>query len=622
MAIAVNNLWAGGDPDYDEISLNTHPMPGEAGLRAVISEDEKRRLDQLEQAMNIACKASEKYLEKESHVDQTLVAAARAANEEYQLYKEELFDNHSKLSADVTRGNFDPTPPGKVGEVLGRTTIIAASAMGMLMNTRGGYYEGVEGVNNGGRDFRFGIELARRKGLPFLPYDLSIDDMVAYVRAIQEGHPLYTEPVFVHMKTTVHRARQLLMGMVPDAALYIKDDQERPLAVISRRDVGMNRAGKITNTEMNDSHPIQDLEGIIMGQEIITAPWGISAADAKELMRSNRLLRQLPILDEQGRIRAKLTKLNIHHYEGMQKYKFDTTPHAAVAIGVSNTEDMIKRTEAAVDAGASFIQFETAHAYRRDIVRKFKQGFMPAIAEGMTPQEEVDSIKAQAKDFRAVMKHIKTKYKDRPILIGFGTVTSPEAVRLLAALGVDVVKIGIGGGNQCTTFDATGVGGPPFRYFWECGKAAAALGIKIMADGGLDRRRRISTVAGIDGVAEEQIGTLFGGTAEAASPAIWNAKTGEWEKEVYGEASRKGMRLRAEASGRAIDEDEDLVLHAEGQVAMKKVATDQFGTVGGVQLGAVTAMASTASYLNAANMEEYQRNAHFRRISRTQTKVS
>jgi IMP dehydrogenase/GMP reductase len=266
----------------------------------------------------------------------------------------------------------------------------------------------------------------------------------------------------------------------------------------------------------------------------LTAPLGISAKEAKELLRANPLIKEVPIVDEQGRIRHKLTKLNILHYEAMAKYKFDTTPHAGVAIGVSNTEDMIKRTEAAVEAGASFITFETAHAYRRDVVRKFQKNFMPTIAEAMSPAEEVEAIKAQAKDIRAVIKHMKAKYKDRSILIGFGTVTSPEAVRLLAALGVDVVKVGIGGGSQCTTFDATGVGGPPFRYFWDCGKAAAALGIQIMADGGIDRRRRTSMLAGIDGLGLQQFGTWYGGTAEAASPAILNDKTGKWEKEARG----------------------------------------------------------------------------------------
>jgi IMP dehydrogenase len=621
MAIAVNDLWAGGDPHYDEISLNTHPMPGEERLLAVITDDEKKKLKYLEDQMKETCGVSEGYIEKEACPHPIHIAKARRANEEYQLYREELFDKHPELSADVTRGNFDPTPPGKVGEVLGRTTMMAASAMGMLMNTRGGYYDGVEDLN-GERDFRFGIELARRKGLPVLPYDLSINDMTDYIRAIREAHPLYTEPVFIHMKTTVHRARQLLMGMVPDAALYVKDEQGRPLAVVSRREVGMNREGEITDTKINVL-TIQDLkEKIIKGKNILTAPLGISAKEAKELLRANPLIKEVPIVDEQGRIRHKLTKLNILHYEAMAKYKFDTTPHAGVAIGVSNTEDMIKRTEAAVEAGASFITFETAHAYRRDVVRKFQKNFMPTIAEAMSPAEEVEAIKAQAKDIRAVIKHMKAKYKDRSILIGFGTVTSPEAVRLLAALGVDVVKVGIGGGSQCTTFDATGVGGPPFRYFWDCGKAAAALGIQIMADGGIDRRRRTSMLAGIDGLGLQQFGTWYGGTAEAASPAILNDKTGKWEKEAYGEASRRGMELRAAANGREVDEDEDLVLHAEGQVVMKEVSTGQFGTVGGIQLGIVSAMASTASYLDSVNMEEYQKNARFRRISKTQTKVS
>lgn len=617
MAIAVNDLWAGGDPDLDELSINEHTMPGEAQLREVITADESKLLTELELEMRAACGASELYVDQHGDVDDALVNEAKKHNRAYQNYREGLFKKHPALDADVSRGDFNPKAPGKVGEVLGKTTMVASAAMGMLLNPRGGYAKGLEDLN-GSVDHRFGIMMARRYGLPILGYDATIDDLTSYIHAIRTAPRDYTEPVFARMNTSVSRARELLMGQTHDAAIFIKDDSGKLRALVSRSDVGLDRHGRVSNSNgVVPNRDIGTLDTISRDGQIITAKQGISIAEAKALMKHHRI-RQLPILDEQGNVRHKLTRLDVLHSEGLAKFKLDGPMNVGVAIGVSNSKDMIARAEAAIEAGAVFLTFETAHAYRRDVIRKFQDTFMPAVAEALSPAEEKAIIESYAKDIQATIEHIKGKYKDRPILIGFGTVTSPEAVRLLEALGVDVVKVGIGGGGQCTTFDATGVGGPPFRYCWDCGKAAAALGIQIMADGSMNSRRRTGTMAGVTGTGLLQIGTWFGSTAEAASPAELN-DNGEWVKETYGEASQRAIQIRAEAQGKEVDEDDDLANHAEGKVVMAKMAHGQFGTVGGIMLGVVQAMASTASYVDAKNMKQYQKNARIRRITKTAT---
>jgi CBS domain-containing protein len=630
MAIADNNLWANGDPDFDEISTNTNPLPGEARLRSVCSEHELKKLDRLQRAQIKYCERSENYIDTYNRPNPLFVQEARKANEAYVFFRESLFEKHPSIDSDQSRGDFDPTPPGYTGEVLGGITMVASAAMGMLDDMHSGYYQDVEAANTleavhgmpGKKqtlDLRCVIELWRRKCLPVFSYDHTIEDLQLGMRAIRDAHPLYCEPVFVLESTTTERARALLMGQPHDSALYVKDRQGRLKRIITRTDVGLDAKGKMLNGTFPNT--VGQLE-LAPRSEIITAQMGITLDEAKHLMAGKRSPKRLPILDAEGKVRHTLSNIQCQYAEKIGNY-FKDKPvqrNIGVAIGISNKEDMLARIDTAIKEGATFITLETAHAYRRDVIRKFKQDFLPQMEESMSDEEQVAYVREHRKNVRAVIKHIREKAKDRKILIGFGTVTSPEAVRLLAALGVDIVKVGVGGGEQCTTFDASNVGGPPFGYFWRCGKAAAALGIQIMADGGIKSRRRFSLVSSLHGVGLLQMGSWPGYTAEAASPPMYN--NGVWERLMYGEASPHKKKLQSKRKGREMDDDDLLVHHSEGQVIHAPLATGQFAYLGGIALGCVQAQASNAAYSDAVTTEECQNAAHIRRITKTSTKVA
>ena len=65
-----------------------------------------------------------------------------------------------------------------------------------------------------------------------------------------------------------------------------------------------------------------------------------------------------------------------------------------------------------------------------------------------------------------------------------GNVVTGDMVMELILAGVDIVKVGIGGGSVCTTRTKTGIAYPQLSAVIECADAAHGVGGHIIADGG------------------------------------------------------------------------------------------------------------------------------------------
>lgn len=66
-----------------------------------------------------------------------------------------------------------------------------------------------------------------------------------------------------------------------------------------------------------------------------------------------------------------------------------------------------------------------------------------------------------------------------------GNVATADAYKFLCDLGVDAVKVGIGGGSICTTRYKTGFHVPTAYAVWECATNADGYDTPIIADGGI-----------------------------------------------------------------------------------------------------------------------------------------
>lgn len=66
-----------------------------------------------------------------------------------------------------------------------------------------------------------------------------------------------------------------------------------------------------------------------------------------------------------------------------------------------------------------------------------------------------------------------------------GNVATPEITEELILAGADIIKVGIGSGNACSTRIKTGIGYPQLSAIIECADAAHGLGGHIVGDGGI-----------------------------------------------------------------------------------------------------------------------------------------
>lgn len=125
------------------------------------------------------------------------------------------------------------------------------------------------------------------------------------------------------------------------------------------------------------------------------------------------------------------------------------------------------------------------------------------------PNISIDIANAHGSRLVSVLRDIRSKFT-QPIIM-CGNVCIPEAVKLLGDNGADVIKLGIGGGNQCLTSIKTGVAYPPISCIQECISEFQVN--KICWDGGIRNPGDLCKcyVAGADFA---MMGSLFAGTDE------------------------------------------------------------------------------------------------------------
>jgi GMP reductase len=138
---------------------------------------------------------------------------------------------------------------------------------------------------------------------------------------------------------------------------------------------------------------------------------------------------------------------------------------------------------------------------------------------------------------KEMISHIRSKLPD--VFIIAGNVATPCSCADLALWGADMIKVGIGQGNVCTTKDKTGFTMSMFTCVQACAKELNGdnkwKSIPIIADGGIECNGDISKAisAGANGV---MIGSMFSSCSD--SPAVTTTVNGAKYKQYYGSASK------------------------------------------------------------------------------------
>ncbi len=189
-----------------------------------------------------------------------------------------------------------------------------------------------------------------------------------------------------------------------------------------------------------------------------------------------------------------------------------------------------------------------------------------------------------------------SRFKNYIIKHGFkcllmaGNVVTENGAKALEECGVDLIRVGIGSGNLCTTRNVTGVGYPQLSAIMSCNNCDSF----IVADGGIKNSGDAvkSLAAGADLV---MLGSLLAHTYESSNNGI-----------ICGMASRK---MQEEYYHGKIKSIEGIEKEVEKNISLEDFISEF--TYG---------IKSACTYINARNLVELRNNAKFVEVSRSSIK--
>ncbi|HEX9369620.1 MAG TPA: IMP dehydrogenase [Roseiflexaceae bacterium] len=408
-----------------------------------------------------------------------------------------------------------------------------------------------------------GLAMARIGAIGAIHRFMTIERQAAEVERVKRAEGFLVEnPHSVPASASVHEARvQLAEHNI--GGLLVCGDDGAVIGMVTTRDL------------LFEPDPNRRVAEVMTPRDrlITTAP-GASMETARATLHSHRL-EKLPVFDQDGQLRGLITAQDIMKIEQWPDATKDERGRLRVAAAVGVRPSDLDRAAACVRAGADALVVDIAHGHSDsaiEMVRALKQRF---------PRVDV---------------------------VG-GNVATADGVRDLVEAGADAVKVGVGAGSICITRIVTGFGVPQLTAVAECAEAGQALGVPIIADGGIRTAGDI-TKAIAAGASTVMLGSLLAGTDE--SPGASVVRNGRRYKVVRGMASLMANINRQEVEQRREVDPEDwervVPEGVEAMVPDRGPAKDVvYQLVGGLRSG--------LSYAGAATIPELWENAEFVRIT-------
>jgi len=305
---------------------------------------------------------------------------------------------------------------------------------------------------------------------------------------------------------------------------------------------------------------------------LLTAQAPITLSEANDILEESKHSKLL-ILNDDGTLHALMTRRDIEKNENYPNAAKDSQKRLLVAAAVGPAHNMEERVEKLVEAGVDVLVVDTAHGH--------SQGVLDTVV------------------------YVKKKYPQIDV-VG-GNIATPEAAEALVEAGADAVKVGIGPGSICTTRVVAGTGVPQLTAVMNTAAKAKALGVPVIADGGLKLSGDLAkALAG--GASTVMVGSLLAGTEESPGEIIYSE--GQTYKYYRGMGSiaamKKGGKERYAQSNVA---DDKLVPEGiEGKILLKgRMAGEIFQLCGGIR--------SAMGYSGAQDIEDFQAKAQMVQIT-------
>jgi IMP dehydrogenase len=407
------------------------------------------------------------------------------------------------------------------------------------------------------------IAMARKGGIGIIHRFMTIQEQVNEVFNVKRAESIFVDnPYTLTKEKTVLDAKEF-MKTKGISGILIVDSKGKLEGICTSRDIIFERELK---------KPIEEI--MTKNSNLITAKFGISPEEAREVLHKNRI-EKLPIIDENGFVTGLITSSDIKKTEKNPNACKDKKGRLRVGAAVGVKEDFLQRTEALIRANCDVIVIDIAHGHSDLAIN--------------------------------AVKSIKKRYDIN--VIG-GNIATEKGAKDLIEAGCDAVKIGIGPGSICTTRMVTGCGVPQLSAILNVSKIANKKGIPAIADGGIRGSNDIVKALAA-GASSVMMGSMLAGTEE--SPGITLTREDGKYKVIRGMASF-GAALGRESreNNKDVSKDKEFEdVTPEGVEALVRYK----GNVSEVINKLIGGLRSGLSYNGAHNLQELQKNAEFIRIT-------
>lgn len=411
-------------------------------------------------------------------------------------------------------------------------------------------------------EHRMAITMARLGGIGIIHRFMSTDDQVEEVRKVKRAESLMIEdPEMLVVHNTVHEAC-LLMEKTGAGGLPVLQENGLLVGIVTSRDVLFEDDGDRSIEEVMTPRA-----------RLITAPEGTDLEKARSILHHHRI-EKLLIVDEGGHFKGLITSKDIERRDRHPLATKDIKGRLRVGAAIGVRERAFERARRLVSVGVDVLVIDIAHGHS---------------------DHAIEMVKA-----------LKSEFGDSVDVVA-GNVATPDGVRDLVKVGADAVKIGVGPGAACSTRIVAGAGVPQLTAVLNCAAMGREFGVSIIADGGIRHSGDLSKAMAA-GAGTVMIGSLLAGTEE--SPGTIVVRDGRPMKVYRGMASlgaSLGREQRNEVGAGA--EAQDVV--AEGVEALVPYR----GSVEGIVTQLVGGLRSGISYAGATDIDEFQKQAEFIRIT-------
>ena len=413
-------------------------------------------------------------------------------------------------------------------------------------------------------EHRMAIAMARQGGIGIIHKNMSVEQQAEEVDKVKRSeNGVITDPFYLSPEHTLQDANNL-MGKFRISGVPITENGKL-VGIITNRDLKF---------ETDFSKKIKES---MTSENLVTAPVGITLAEAKEILAKARK-EKLPIVDDDFNLKGLIT---IKDIEKQIKYPLsakDAQGRLLCGAAVGITNNIMERVAALVAAKVDCIVIDSAHGHSKNII---------------------DTV-----------RKVKEAYPDLQVIAG--NIATGEAAKALIDAGVDAVKVGIGPGSICTTRVVAGIGVPQISAVMDVYSVAKEYGIPVIADGGIkysgDLTKAIAAGADVC-----MMGSMFAGCDEA--PGDFELFQGRKYKVYRGMGSIAAMENGSKDRYFQTDAKKLVPEGVEGRVAYKGMLEDTvFQLMGGLRSG--------MGYCGTKTIPELKENGRFVKITAASLKES